>query len=163
MPCRLAQRISDGSGFRLACLSWQSLSIATALAFPHQLRSRFYAPHFMRRTVGYGPPSDGEACADSRQPALSPAMPGPTRAFARNQNCDGAPEIGQRGASSRMPSQNLQDCNLKTHGLPANKSIHGNIVRVAARRPESSGAGYQFPSHHSIFLKCVESATRTKF
>jgi hypothetical protein len=53
--------------------------------------------------------------------------------------------------------------NLKTHGLPANKSIHGNIVRVAARRPESSGAGYQFRSHHSIFLKCVESATRAKF
>src|SRR5258708_31465462 len=62
-----------------------------------------------------------------------------------------------------MPSQNLQDCELKAHGLPANKSIHGNIVRVAARRPESSGAGYQFPSHHSIFLKCVESATRAKF
>jgi hypothetical protein len=34
MPCRLAQRISDGCGFRLACLSWQSLAIATALAAP---------------------------------------------------------------------------------------------------------------------------------
>src|SRR6266403_531035 len=63
-------------------VSSQSLSITTALTFPHQLQCRC-SLHFMRRTVAYGPPFDDEACADSRQPALSPAMSGSTRALQR--------------------------------------------------------------------------------
>src|SRR5258708_17167913 len=67
MPCRLAQRISDGCGFRLAS------SVGNLFQSPPRWRSLTnYGPpatlHFMRWTVAYGPPPHGEACAAPRRP-----------------------------------------------------------------------------------------------
>ena len=91
MPRRLAQRISDGRGFRLATASagnlfqspprWHSITDHRPAVTLPRLQDMGLLYFITRRTVAYGQLLDGEACAGLRPPALSAAMPGPARAL----------------------------------------------------------------------------------